>query len=1766
MIAAAAPPDDPADDAGLPGLHRALQLEGFAVGPRELLAATQLMVRLAEAGHFPADVDALAPMLRAVYCKSASEQRRFDPVFARWRDGRATLPAASDTAALPQGTVPPPPEPPRPWWRQSTPWLLVLVVGLGVATFWQRSLQRDSAGLAPVVEAPTTPEPAAPTPGAPPPPGTVALAAAEPDGQAGFMPQQRRQREFRPGVIALLLALPVPLLLLMYAPALALSRRHADRARRGGRVRLDVSSWRDEAERIVPAMDPSTAARLDRHLRPAADDPAAGRRALDEARTLAATLRRHGRLTLRWRTRPTRPSYLVLLDVRDEQDLRGRLFFRWADRLRREGVSVEIWLFDGDPRVLFPSHRRRVLDAQGRERNAVRFEQVANRAVWEPGRRLVLVGDGGAFFGGDGQLQPWWPTLGWERWHQRVVFTPVDSRDWGVRELAIERPLGRGDPGFLVLPLEQEALHAWAVQLTTGELPAIVLSAARRFPPLLDRLPAGGLAAEPPPPEVVEKLVAQLRLYLGENGLRWLAACTVPPVMRWELTLLIGQALFRDMGAQDEESLRWLMHTNYPRLARLPWLRHANVPDWLALRLLGELSPATQDRIREVVRALLDQVPPDSVAAGGDLLSLDVTPPTGGGGGSSGAAPPAADEAARRRQWLYLGFLDGLSPRQLAMRAPRAWRRWFAGAGQRRVVGLRATLDLALGWVRGFLARLMWRDGHAEGGASWRPMALAAVWLAVVAGALQFVARRPDDPVVAGAAAWLTAEHRIDGGAVSELPFEQVGLSGDGRRFVTVDASGEIVVRQADARAEPAGPTLHIGRAVAAVHLDVGGQRLAVIERDGRVSRWDVDSGRAIGPAVELRSFRGPMARSAASADGRWLAVSDSRNQGWLIDAGQPEMAVRPLPTPAGNRGDPPPVASLPLGFGFMTTPAGTRLLVLNGANLSDVDLVRESVQIAVMLDQRLVQRNWLSRDGRRLALFLEGGRLRVASVDGRRGFEVDVGPRWPTIDGRPAEVEFDAAGRTMAIVGTEVKVWDAEGRLVATVGSPPDSYLKTLQPAGTTVEQGLAAAGLSQLRARLLPSGAGLLVGDGSRQVMAYRWPEAATAVRSDAAASAAAAAPSLLGPPLLHHEAVVALTVAPADDQVLAVTADHQVRLWQSARLSPDPPPPRVGPGVRNPVALTVDGRLAAAAGGSDGTIVIWRSDSGRVLARIDVGRPVTGLAFSTGPRPRLLAATQDGALTLVDPVAGVVLAARDSGQRLTRPLVTTIGSDVVLSQSAEGVRSWSIGGSGLGEGSGLLDVRSAVLAEGGATAVLLTADGRVRIANAASLATRREFAVSDGPAPAPAVVVPASLTRKVAELGTAAPPPPSKAAVATAPVPNVVGQPYERARDALLAAGFGVRAQRVEQPSRMPLGTIVTSRPAAGTALPLGADVQLQVLGRVCLDGFEPRRAFAGDMVCVSSATAERVRQDNAAAAARISPKDQSYGAGRTCGVGYVWREADRYLTGDRFADDVCVTPEQRAQAVADNAARATRAAPPIPAVPAPRGSGPPAVEAPPAATTAAGLVGPAVGVAAAPGADGSLRVVVRTALQARLFDSAGRPLGPAVRHVGLTAATYAAAIDRLITAGADGQLRLWDPATGTEADSPLRHGAVPVRLLPAPDGQHLASVDADGWVRLWNLPARRALPGGPVFPGGTPELAFAAGRLAIAGADGAVGSLRLPTFETGELRVVWPRAQLWLVLLSVIVAGGIVGLAIGVHRRARAMRSIAATPATPASATA
>jgi hypothetical protein len=89
-------------------------------------------------------------------------------------------------------------------------------------------------------------------------------------------------------------------------------------------------------------------------------------------------------------------------------------------------------------------------------------------------------------------------------------------------------------------------------------------------------------------------------------------------------------------------------------------------------------------------------------------------------------------------------------------------------------------------------------------------------------------------------------------------------------------------------------------------------------------------------------------------------------------------------------------------------------------------------------------------------------------------------------------------------------------------------------------------------------------------------------------------------------------------------------------------------------------------------------------------------------------------------------------------------------------------------------------------------------------------------------------------------------------------------------------------------------------------------------ICITGFVWREAGPGDKVCVTPQLRAQAGAENRTAIANRQPGGGPYGP-NTCREGFVWREA--------VANDVsCVVPGSRRQAAADNAAAASRVVPP------------------------------------------------------------------------------------------------------------------------------------------------------------------------------------------------------------------------------------------------
>ncbi|CAB3801349.1 MULTISPECIES: WD40 repeat domain-containing protein [Paraburkholderia] len=784
----------------------------FSPGATELVNAGRLLRHLEERGE-ALSPDTLRARLRPIFCKSREDQSRFDDAFREWIDDtRAT--STDDEAEL---------RPPKesPWRRFTTfyakspqiVWyfaaLFVVVTVFAIAVNWGTPLderQRPELKLPAVEQLITKPIPV-------------------PRQVEQYYPAARSNDEVNTSIVWGIFLPLVAILLFVCAPAWFLAR--TQRRQMSASIKLDERSLHEATQHIVPTLASDIATPLERHTRESrtARGTLARRAPLHMRRTIEATMRNFGIPELHFRHTNLRPSYLMLIDAEDEADPRGRLFYMWANRLRQEGLDVDIRMFHrrkGEAPVAYRlAARGKLDDAHGEP-----LDRLPDPPV---GQRLIVVSDRDAFTGQDGRLLPWVESARFYRWRNRALFTLIEPQDWDLREQLIEQPERAADPGFLVLPLEEDALRAWATLLVSGELPNIVLSEPQRYPRLLAEGRYDFLSDDFSNKEVAERLIAQLKLYLGDNGFQWLAALAVAPVVRHPLTLLIGERFFRLANVQHEAELRYLIARNYRRLARLPWLRRQCMPNWLRLLLLEELPPETHERIREVVRGLLEPLSPTE--GPGMTIELDSVPDP------HGARVPVGEQSVA----ICLGYLGGMSAQRLAMRIPEKWANWIrkrpARTPARRFTWRNAASGLR-DELKGAWAELAYRGGMVRNGTR------GALWI-VVAGlmicALVLVAASMQRKG-SHSGMLLSEQHHPISYVMRGTRMNAYGFSPDGDYVLTAGDDGR-VQNWSVRTGEPRGDPLYHASSVTRVAFCGRGDTAVTTTSNGAIQFWHLSRG-----------------------------------------------------------------------------------------------------------------------------------------------------------------------------------------------------------------------------------------------------------------------------------------------------------------------------------------------------------------------------------------------------------------------------------------------------------------------------------------------------------------------------------------------------------------------------------------------------------------------------------------------------------------------------------------------------------------------------------------------------------------------------------------------------------------------------------------------------------------------------------------------------------------------------------------------------------
>ena len=386
---------------------------------------------------------------------------------------------------------------------------------------------------------------------------------------------------------------------------------------------------------------------------------------IDAASTVYSTLQKGGWFTAVYGSVNVVPEYLILIDTAGFEDQQAKYVDAMLDRLIEEGVFVERYYFDGDPRACS-------LKPPGSP-----FLTLQDLSAKYPDHRLMVFSDGAGFIDPisgrpHSLIERFLP------WRDRALMTPAPASHWGYRELSLS------NWDFLVFPISERGLASFMETIHTGvQAKPQVNEISPPFPGILRSRPGRWLQPREPEASVTDTLCEQLEFYLGDRAYDWLRACSVYPMLQWEITLYLGH------------HLKLMTEPRLLSLVRLPWFRRGRMPDWLRHKLINSLSRGEDKKTRSVLEEMILSTLENPVGG----FDLEVAPEDRKLKKNSRRRLlqdflKSLPDDSPLRDYVFLSFMSGRKPTKTALRIPNLLRRVFFKEGL-QIMGFRpATLGL----------------------------------------------------------------------------------------------------------------------------------------------------------------------------------------------------------------------------------------------------------------------------------------------------------------------------------------------------------------------------------------------------------------------------------------------------------------------------------------------------------------------------------------------------------------------------------------------------------------------------------------------------------------------------------------------------------------------------------------------------------------------------------------------------------------------------------------------------------------------------------------------------------------------------------------------------------------------------------------------------------------------------------------------------------------------------------------------------------------
>lgn len=273
-----------------------------------------------------------------------------------------------------------------------------------------------------------------------------------------------------------------------------------------------------------------------------------------------------------WGKKP--PEYLIFLERFSISDQQTALFDKLMGHLEKQGVALQLFYFDKDPRVCYNA-------------KSLKRTSLYNLNQQFPKHKVLFVGSCHGWINEFTFKADEWVKTFTQGWKEKVILSTLPPEDWSYEEVVLAGY-------FPIVPIGEhlQGLRQ-AVQLFIQD--------KGLFQPTNESNEHIKLELDP---DIMssEEMVIGLKQGLSPELFDWLCACAVYPELHWDLTLYLGDRL------SDQTQL--INTQNLLQLVRLPWFREGNMPDDLRVLLIKTLGKEKEQKVRRALLELLQKQKP----------------------------------------------------------------------------------------------------------------------------------------------------------------------------------------------------------------------------------------------------------------------------------------------------------------------------------------------------------------------------------------------------------------------------------------------------------------------------------------------------------------------------------------------------------------------------------------------------------------------------------------------------------------------------------------------------------------------------------------------------------------------------------------------------------------------------------------------------------------------------------------------------------------------------------------------------------------------------------------------------------------------------------------------------------------------------------------------------------------------------------------------------------------------------------------------------